>query len=452
MLRYRDRRDAGAQLAAHLAPLDLDRPVVLALPRGGVPVGYEVARALGAPLEVLVARKLGAPGHPELGIGAIAEGLDEPVVTASASYLRVTADQLRELVARERTELERRVRHYRGDRPLPDLAGRDVVVVDDGLATGVTAEAALRALRTRGPGRLVLAAPVGAPEAAEHLGRVADLVVCPHLPPAFRAVGMWYERFDQTSDEEVLELLAAARVPASGAAVAGSAAGAPLVLEEAAIPQGDGTVVHGDLDVPDGARGAVVFAHGSGSSRHSGRNRQVAATLQAHGFATLLLDLLTEAEELAERTTRHLRFDIDLLADRLGGAFRWLATVPAARDLPVGCFGASTGGAAALVAAARHPHLVAAVVSRGGRPDLAGDHLPAVRAPTLLIVGGADEVVLDLNRQAAGRLTARHRLVVVPGAGHLFEEPGALEQVAVLAAGWFAEHLAGGAPPPAGSA
>lgn len=195
----------------------------------------------------------------------------------------------------------------------------------------------------------------------------------------------------------------------------------------------------GDLSMPGDARGIVVFAHGSGSSRHSPRNRQVAATLQQAGLATLLMDLLTPDEEQVDLRTRALRFDIGLLAERLIAATDWLGSRPDVRGLAVGYFGASTGAACALVAAAERP--AAAVVSRGGRPDLAGDALAHVRAPTLLIVGGHDEPVIDLNRQAMAQMSAETQLEIVPGASHLFSEPGALEQVAELATDWFAGRL-----------
>ncbi|WP_202919174.1 dienelactone hydrolase family protein [Saccharothrix deserti] len=195
-----------------------------------------------------------------------------------------------------------------------------------------------------------------------------------------------------------------------------------------------------DLGVPDEPAGVVVFAHGSGSSRHSGRNRSVAESLRRDGFATLLMDLLTEREEREDRVTGHLRFDIELLAERVAASVEWTSRYPATRGLPIGLFGASTGAAAALVAAAG-TYLVKAVVSRGGRPDLAGSALARVRAPTLLIVGGRDEQVLELNRAAAERLATVHRIEVVEGATHLFEEPGALDEVARLAGAWFREHL-----------
>jgi putative phosphoribosyl transferase len=205
----------------------------------------------------------------------------------------------------------------------------------------------------------------------------------------------------------------------------------------------DGAELHATLTVPDGAFGVVLFAHGSGSSRFSPRNRYVAGQLQEAGLATCLTDLLTAHEEEADLRTAALRFDIALLADRLLAASDMLAREPATGELPLGYFGASTGAAAALVAAARRPQGVAAIVSRGGRPDLAGPALAQVQAPTLLIVGGLDTVVLELNRQAMAAMPGCVELEVVPGAGHLFEEPGALQRVAELARSWFSRYLAG---------
>ena len=198
----------------------------------------------------------------------------------------------------------------------------------------------------------------------------------------------------------------------------------------------------GDLATPADARGVVLFAHGSGSGRHSPRNRQVAATLGRVGFATLLLDLLTLEEEAADRRSGRLRFDVELLAGRLLAAAGWLDADQRTAGLPIGLFGASTGAGAALLAAAERPETVAAVVSRGGRPDLAGAALARVQAPTLLIVGALDPQVLELNRSALGRLGSEASLEVVPGASHLFEEPGTLERVAELAVGWFTRWLA----------
>lgn len=203
-------------------------------------------------------------------------------------------------------------------------------------------------------------------------------------------------------------------------------------------------VLAGDLTVPTDPSGIVLFAHGSGSSRHSPRNRAVADALQQAGLTTLLMDLLTGEEERLDLQSGALRFDIELLARRLVGAARWVGDQADTAELPIGYFGASTGGGAALVAAAEQPQAIGAVVSRGGRPDLAGDALSRVAAATLLIVGGLDEVVLDLNRRALERIDAAKRLEIVPGATHLFEEPGALERVAVLASDWFRHYLTGG--------
>lgn len=445
-MRFSDRVEAGSALAVRLRGLGLADPVVLALPRGGVPVAEVVARALDAPLDVLLVRKVGAPHQPELGVGAIAEGGTLVVHRRTLDALGIGDADLRHGVEAERRELERRQERYRAGREPLDVRGRDVVVVDDGLATGVTAEAALRDVLARAPRSLTLAVPVCAGETADRLGEVADHVVCALVPPALRSVGEWYERFDQTSDEEVVRILdrsGPGSGPHAGPADAGSREPPeerPVVL---AVDDDGGATVAADLVVPPGARGLVVFAHGSGSSRRSSRNRLVAAALQERGLATLLLDLLTAPEEAVDQRTRHLRFDIGLLADRLVGALDWAGDDDATADLPVGLFGASTGAAAALVAAARVPERVGAVVSRGGRPDLAGSALAHVRAPTLLVVGGADLDVLSLNRQAAERLAAPHALEVVPGATHLFPEPGALEHVAELAGEWFVQHLVG---------
>ena len=214
----------------------------------------------------------------------------------------------------------------------------------------------------------------------------------------------------------------------------------PTTDKEVGIPIG-GRILRGNLAVPDSARGVVLFAHGSGSSRHSPRNQYVAQVLQEAGLGTLLMDLLTTDEEAFDVHTAALRFDIELLAHRLAAATTWLLDQPQLAQLPIGYFGASTGAAAALVGAAELPDVVAAVVSRGGRPDLAGEALRHVVAPTLLIVGGKDWTVFELNRKALGELAREKRLEIVPGASHLFEEPGALESVARLAKNWFGRHL-----------
>ncbi|MFI1646195.1 phosphoribosyltransferase family protein [Streptomyces avidinii] len=421
---FSHRADAGEQLAQALRHLKEEDPVVLGLPRGGVPVAYRVARALGAPLDVIVVRKLGVPHHRELGFGAIGEGgvrvISEDIVRSS----RLRPEDLAEVEHAEEAELARQARRFRGDRPRVPLDGRTVIVVDDGIATGATAAAACEVVRAQGAARVVLAVPVAPPDAVARLGSAVDEVVCLSTPHAFRAVGEWYQDFSQTPDEEVVFLLArAAAEPLSR----------PPVRPTAVEVDAGGLTLPGDLVLPEGAGAVVVFAHGSGSSRHSPRNRSVAAELNRAGLGTLLLDLLTPAEE----TDRAHVFDVETLAGRLAEATAWLR---GRVSLPIGWFGASTGAAAALWAAAADPE-VGAVVSRGGRPDLAGPRLAAVRAPTLLIVGGRDTTVLDLNRRARSELRCENRLEVVPGATHLFDEPGTLEAVAVLARDWFTRHL-----------
>ena len=432
--KFADRRAAGRELAERLRSFAAEDPVVLGLARGGVPVAYEVAIALGAPLDVLVVRKIGAPGNPEYGIGAIAEGDVRVLNQQAVRSLLVSGEELETAIARARIEIDARIQRYRGGRPPLEVKGRTVIVVDDGLATGGTARAALRAIRARDPRRLVLAVPVGAPDTVQSLGEEADEVVCLLKPEVMWAVGLWYEHFEPTSDAEISQLLA------------GGAGDPPPPMaspREVRIPVGGGVEVVGDLALPEPAVGLVVFAHGSGSSRHSPRNRQVARALNERGLATLLLDLLTPGEE----SDRANVFDIGLLAERLAAATRWARGQRPLAELRVGYFGASTGAGAALSAAAELGNEIAAVVSRGGRPDLAAARLAYVRAPVLLIVGGHDEIVLELNREARSLLRSPSEIAIVPGATHLFEEPGALEAVSRLAAEWFERHLArAGAP------
>jgi len=390
-------------------------------------------------------RKLGVPFQPELGMGAIGEDgvrvLNEEVLHATG----VTPEEIETVQARESAELERRARRYRHGRDRIDLRGRTAIVVDDGLATGSTARAACQVARKRGAARVVLAVPVAPRGWASRLADAADEPVAVATPYGFEAVGQWYRDFAQTTDQEVIDCLEEAAHRTRERQRADTAAKSPPAEGSGASPVADPEVwvqagrvaLEGSLAVPDDATGLVVFAHGSGSSRHSPRNRFVAEALNRAGLATLLFDLLTPEEEHCRRVV----FDTLLLASRLTSAVGWLLERPEAQNLPIGCFGASTGAAAALWAASEPDSPIAAVVARGGRPDLATRRLPAVIAPTLLIVGGADELVLGLNRQAAALLGGPSRVAVVPGATHLFGEPGALEQVAELAAGWFTEHL-----------
>jgi putative phosphoribosyl transferase len=492
-MEFRDRADAGRALAARLDHLRGEDIVVLGLPRGGVPVAAEVAAALEAPLDVIVVRKLGAPMQTELAMGAIGEG---GILVRNEDVLAVAGISDAELDAAERRErrtLDERAAALRGDGPPVPLAGKTVVVVDDGIATGSTARAACLVARARGAARVVLAVPVAPASSLKSFASVADEVVCVDAPVQFFAVGQWYEDFSQTSDREVRELLRRAASRQSAAAgpsasdvsppgdvamaahaggaglspVEGLSAAAGLATERpAGGSAGDGGVpsneagddaggsardvevwagwvrVAGRLQVPSDAVGIVVFAHGSGSGRLSPRNRAVADVLAEVGLGTLLFDLLTTEEE--RRRTEV--FDIGLLASRLAAVTRWVRSQPEAVGLRLGYFGASTGAGAALAAAAQPGADIAAVVSRGGRPDLAGAALAAVRAPTLLIVGSRDPHVLQLNRDAQARMRCETRLAVVSGASHLFEEPGTLAEAAGLARDWFARHLGRSAP------
>jgi putative phosphoribosyl transferase len=438
---FRDRHDAGTQLARHLLERGVRADVVVGLPRGGVPVALDVARTLRVPLDVIVVRKLGVPGHRELAMGAIGEDgvrvLDDDLV----ARLGVSERQIARIEAEEQAELARRVGWIRQRFPRIDLRGRRVVVVDDGVATGSTARAACLVARAHGASHVLLAVPVAPEDWTDTMGGAADEYRALLTPWSFMAVGNWYDDFSAVSDAQVEDCLAIGHgLPGPGnPPTAGQPASVsvPAIEQDVTIPLASGAELHGTLVVPADARGVVVFAHGSGSSRHSPRNRAVAAALRAAGLGTLLFDLLTEREE----RDRGNVFDIELLAERLVAVTAWLRTHPATAPLPVGYFGASTGAAAALWAATEPGVEVRAVVSRGGRPDLAGPRLPVVTAPTLLVVGGDDHAVLRLNREAAARLRCEHELAVVPGASHLFEEPGTLDQAAALAADWFRRHL-----------
>lgn len=474
-MRFMDRTDAGQALARSLEHLRGTDLVVLGLPRGGVPVAYEVAKALGAPLDVIVVRKLGVPYQPELAMGAIGEGgirvSNEEVIRRGG----ITSHEVAAVEERERKDLVRQAQRFRAGRPNVDLAGRTAVIVDDGIATGSTAAAACQVARQMGATRVILAVPVGAPESIRSLQVVCDEVACLYAPDYFMAVGTFYDNFRHVSDTEVTDLLArsletvqvtasknatSTDLPSAPPAVAASrsrqgqakpqhadsitkdtvrTAGPPERDEDVHLQAAGGSVqLDGHLTIPANATGTVIFVHGSGSSRHSPRNRFVASQLNEAGLGTLLFDLLTRDEEIERANV----FDIQALAARLADVTCWFRDEPGGLHTALGYFGASTGAAAALWAAAEPGAHIDAVVSRGGRPDLAETRLPDVNSPTLLIVGARDEVVLGLNKQAQQQLRCANRLAIVPGATHLFEEPGALRTVTRLAREWFAGHFA----------
>jgi putative phosphoribosyl transferase len=429
VVEFRDRREAGRIVAQALTHLQTDDVVVLGLAGGGVPVAAEVAWALGAPRDVVVVRKVAVPWQPELAMGVVGEdgtGLVNPEVVRLAG---VEADELAEAQERSRAEVDLRVARLHADQPPVALAGRTAVLVDDGMATGATARVACRVARKRGARRVVVAVPVASAQALAAVAQVADEVVCPVRPGWFPTVGQWYGGFGPIGDEDILALLRGVR-PTGVAGPPRTGVDREVVLWAAGVQLG------ARLTVPPDAHGLVVFAHSSGSSRHSPRNRYVAGLLNRAGLGTVLLDLLT-AEEEAEG--RHV-FDIDVLGARLVDAVAVRLEQSATASLPVGIFGAGTGAAAALWAATELRSSIAAVVSRDGRPDLAGSRLRQVHAPTLLIVGRQDRAVAELNRAAQARMHCTTQLADVPGVT-LSAEPDVLAPLAGLARDWFTTYL-----------
>ncbi|MDQ0381909.1 phosphoribosyltransferase family protein [Amycolatopsis thermophila] len=420
---FTDRRDAGRRLGARLDRWRGRDVVVLGLPRGGVPVAYEVARALGAPLDVILVRKLGVPFQPELGLGAVGEGGLRVVDRDLVRRFGIDEAELARIESVERSELDRRAARFRARGTRLPLAGRTAIVVDDGAATGASARVAVEAARADGAAHVVLAVPVGSRQALEALRQDADELVCLECPSAFTAVGQWYDDFAQTPDEEVARLLAGeAGEPDPGSG------DEEVTVFAGAVP------LAGRLTMPERPAGIVVFAHGGSSGRYSARARSAADVLHQAGIATLLVDLLTPSEE----ADRARVFAVELLANRLVEVTRW---VRRRTGLPVGYFGTGTGAAAALWAATDYRVEVAAVVARGGRPDLAAKRLGWVRAPTMLIAGARDSEVLEVNRKARAQLRGEAHLVAVPGATGLFEEPGVLAEAACAARDWFRAHL-----------
>lgn len=412
MAAYRDRREAAELLTEALSAYRGRNPLVLAIPRGAVPMGRLIADALGGELDVALVRKLRAPHQPELAIGSI----DETGYVYLAEHARQLDLSTSYLEAEKRAQLatlRQRRQQYTTVRPAVSPSGRIVILIDDGIATGSTMIAAIHAVRAKKPAKVIVATAVAPTETVARIRPLVDEMVCLQMPDEFYAVGEFFRDFTQVTDEEVIALLN------------------PEVL----IPA-DGYMLPGALAIPPNASGIVLFAHGSGSSRLSPRNRYVAQVLNAASVGTLLFDLLTPDEDVDYET----RFDITLLTSRLIAATQWLAKGPG-MGFNLGYFGASTGAASALMAAAELGPQIKCVVSRGGRPDLAMQVLDRVQSPTLLLVGGDDTQVIELNQLACERLGCEKKLSIIPGATHLFEEPGTLEDVARQAAAWCRKHL-----------
>ncbi|RCV48296.1 phosphoribosyltransferase family protein [Marinitenerispora sediminis] len=427
-LPFADRAEAGRRLADRVRALAVTDPIVVALPHGGIAVGAELARRLRLPLDVLVVREIGLPGHPELGVGAIAEDGRVCFDDAILARLGVPRERFAATVAAEQAELARRLEVYRAGGPAPRLTGRDVIVVDDGAATGGTARAALRMARRQKPARLVLAVPVASPAAVEGLRSEADHLVVLTVPENFRAVREWYRDFGRPADEQVSAVLSELRDLGPG-----------TESERAVRVRARDVHLDGDLVMPSTARGAVVFA--LGRERASPRLRAVAAAVRQAGHATLLLDLVTEEEARLEEEPAGEGPRTALLAERLEAAVRWLRRAAAPASRPVGLFGADAGSAAALVAAANRAEDIAAVVTYGGRIDLAGTALPGVRAPTLVLLESGESFLRELAEWALGRIGAPHEIRAVPGTERLLGRPGEWREAGTAAAEWFGRHL-----------
>jgi putative phosphoribosyl transferase len=460
MTYFADRTDAGTALALSLSMFATEQDViVLGLARGGVPIARRVADTLGTPFGVLVARKIGVPGIEEVALGAIAEGIDTIVTDSVAWYIGVPNQIVERLANNERPELERRARLYRDNGPLPDLRGRMVILVDDGLATGSTLRAAARVIRAQRPRRLVAAVPVASALGLKELRAEVDELITVVVPENFQTVSAMYEDFATVTDEDVLALLGrpvdkpSSTIPRDTSdritLAARYADGERIVRERRVeIPIRDGVIV-GDLGVPrrvrdpkratyfDDVRGLAILVHGGGSSRDSYRNRYIAGRLRLNGYATLRLDLLTRDEQQRDVVDASLRFDVDRMSSRLAAACEWVLSKGIAGAFRTILVGSSTGAAVALATAAERPWRIVAVVARGGRVDLATELLPRITMPVMLIVGEEDEETLQNNRRAMRSLPRSARLVRIAGASHTFEEPGALGAVAEHAAKWL---------------
>lgn len=414
VLTFRDREDGARQLLLHLEDLKGQNPLVLGVPRGAIPMAKIIAEELHGDLDLILVKKVGHPLQPEFALGAVTED-GEIVLGMGAIENGITKEQIEES-AKQPVELLRMQRAKLTHRRAPiSPKDRVVVVVDDGIATGATMSAAVQSLKSKGAKRVIVAAPVTSREAKDLLELSGAEVRAVAIPKHFGAVSYYYQNFTQISEAEISSFfkLSAAQIKVSS-----------LNLD-------------GILGIPKDAQGVVIFAHGSGSSRLSPRNQFVAEMLNKHHIATLLVDLLTEVEG----QNRQNVFDIRLLAYRLTEITDWLIAQPQLRALKVGYFGASTGAGAALSAAAHRPTRISAIVSRGGRPDLAGADLEIVKAPTLMIVGGRDIPVLALNQKAYQRMHCERKIEIVERATHLFEEPGTIERVSELAIAWFQKYF-----------
>jgi putative phosphoribosyl transferase len=456
---FRDRADAGRRLARPLARYAADPDVVVVgLARGGVPVAYEVAAGLGVTLAVLAVRRIGVPGMEEVALGAIAEGSRRFVPNAVLQYIGVPLDLVERLTAGERVELDRQASLFRTARAFPDLRGRTVVLVDDGLATGATLRAAVRSVRNAQPKRVVVAVPVASRWAADELRPEVDELIVLFTPLGFELIEPWYRDYRPVTDDAVLSLLAGPlrRVSMTVRDISerlGRALGGPTAQPRdderpVVIPVADGMAV-GALGMPPWpaasagprrshhVRGLVILAHAAAGGRNNYRERYLAGRLRLSGYATLRLDLATKATQPAVDGSTSLGTDVDRLAARLATVCDWAVQAKILGAHRISLIGSGLGGAVALIAAAHRPRGISSVVVRSARVDLAEHALATVQAPVLLIVGGGDRQTLVANAEARRKLSRGARLLPMPHAGQTFDEPGALGALGEQVVSWL---------------
>lgn len=420
-----DLAEMARRLAAQAADLSLDDPLIVAQSLDSLPLAYEISQLMDIPLDVVSVRRMGAPFNPEYPIGAVAANGGCWMNDVVIDYLGLGPAELKDWIEFQRQELKVEMSWVRRVLPPLSLVDRTVILVNRGMVSGGATLAALREVRRQSPTRVIVAAPIYSPSSIENIRLETDEWVGGECVTDLNLINEWYRGAPVPSYEVLEEVLAMA-----------AQNGRTEIYGHEVTVEYQEVQLRGLLARPNGQKGWVIFAHGSGSSHRSSRNQQVAERLNQEGFGTLLFDLLTP-EEAAVRSQV---FDVQRLSNRLLMATRWLDDHYNEGDLPIGYFGASTGAAAALIAAAELGKRIFAVVSRGGRPDLADDFLVHVKSPTLLIVGGKDETVMALNKMAMQRM-GHCEVMTVAGATHLFEEPGALDQVQDLAADWFSRQL-----------
>jgi len=466
---FKNREQAGKKLSSALKDLNLDHPLVIAFSNGGIPVAVQVAHALSAELDYLAVKKIRVPENPEYVIGALTEGGVSFIHESALKRVGLSGSELQELLKQKQASLQRQIDFFRSEIPMISPFNRNIILVDDGLASGSSARVSLRYLKSHHPKSLTLAIPVCPRKITESLKAECDEFICLYSQEDLAPFSQFYQDYFKVSDSHALRILHGSQKKheshSKNSSIYASSPTSkshqmkldlphpvlPLTsaLWSPSISQSSQPSIQeieiydsscsktpiqlkGILQIPSHCKGIVIFAHGSGSSHLSPRSQIVAQIFHQTGLGTLLFDLLTPDESNSKKNI----FNIPQLGARLLLALREIKKRSEIRNLPIGLFGASTGAAAALWSAAHSPHLISSIVSRGGRPDLVLSILPQVSAPVLLIVGSNDTPVIEMNSKASAQLK-NGKLILIPGATHLFEEPGALELVAESASQWF---------------